>query len=389
MEKTFEYRIYPNASQCEVIARTAGCCRFVYNRALALHEEAYRTMGEVPSIYDVKAMIPKWKKDPETEWLKEADSMALQSAVLDLGKAYNNFFRKPGAVSCPKFKKKGYRLSYRTNNVEILDTKHVKLPKLGAVRARISRPIEGRILSATVKRVPSGKYFVAVCCTDVEMEAYPDNRRSLGIDLGLTDLCVFSDGTRITNPKNLHKAEKQLVRAQRRLSRKVGARKGEKKSQNYEKQRLKVARVHESVANRRKDALHKLSSMLIRENQAVCAENLHVKDMIRNRKLARSIADASWAELCRQLTYKAAWHGREFVQMDSWFPSSQLCSACDYQNEAVRDLSVRIWDCPQCGTRHDRDINAAANIEKKGRMMLGWDTPEANACGVGVSPSFA
>lgn len=377
MEKTFEYRIYPNASQALLIAKTAGCCRFVYNRALAIRRDAYDQTGRMPSVYDVKAMLPKWKADPETEWLREADSMALQSAVLDLGRAFDNFFRDPAHVGYPKFKRKGSRLSYRTNKVEVEDGRHVKLPKLGVVRARISRPVEGRVLSATVKRTPSGKFFVSICCADVPEGAYPESANAVGIDLGLTDLAVLSDGARIANPRNLKAAEKRLAREQKRLSRKKGAKKGEAKSRNFEKQRLKVARCHEAVANRRKDALHKLSSMLIRENQAVCAESLNVRGMLRNRKLAKHIADASWSELCRQLEYKAAWHGREFVQIDTWFPSSQTCSACGERNEAVRDLSVRKWACPHCGTHHDRDLNAAANILAKGMHLLGRDTPEA------------
>ena len=374
MEKTFEYRIYPNACQRQSIAQTFGCCRFVYNRALGIRMEAYEYGNKVPSIYDLKKLIPLWKKDEETAWLKEADSIALQSSILDLGKAFDNFFRTPGKVGFPKFQAKRGRQSYRTQNiggkaVQVLDNKHVKLPKLGVVKARISRPVEGRIMSATVKLTSSGKYFVCLACTDCIEAPLPQTENMVGIDLGSRKLVTTSDGVVFENPKLYIQAEKKLAREQRKLSRKVGARKGEKASNNYRKQQRKVARIHEKVANKRKDCAHKLTTRLIIENQVIVAESLRVKNMMRNHKLAKTIADASWGEICRQLAYKAEWHGRTFVQVDTWYPSSQICHVCATQDPKTKDLREH-WTCEECGAQHDRDVNAAINILNEGLKTL-------------------
>ena len=387
MEKTFEYRIYPNAFQRQIIAQTFGCSRWVYNHALGIRKVAYENQEKVPSINDCIKAIPKLKQDPETKWLKEADSMALQQSLRDLDKAYKNFFRNPGKVGFPKFKSKhNNRKSYRTNNVQIIGGKHVKLPKLGAVKARISRPIEGRILSATIKQVPSGKYFVTICCTDCIEAPLPNISAVVGIDLGSRKLITTSTGDIIDNPKYYRSAMKKLAREQRCLSRKRGARKGEKASNNYQKQKRCVAQVHEKIANQRRDFFHKLTTKLINENQVICAETLRVKNMVRNRKLAMTITDASWSEICRQLQYKAKWHGRTFVQVDAFFPSSQICHVCGEREPAVKDLREH-WECKHCGIHHDRDTNAAKNILAEGLKTIGWDTPESSACGESVRPT--
>lgn len=364
MEKTFEYRIYPNAKQQELLQKTFGCCRYVYNRVLSARQEEYRASKKPKGINSYITQIPIWKKTC-APWLSEVDSMALQQSLRDLDKAYKNFFRSPGKVGFPKFKSKSNRRqSYRTNKIEVVDARHVRLPKLGAVRARISRPVEGRVLSATVKQVPSGKYFVTVCCTDVPSpEVPPGSVEVLGIDAGVRDIATCSDGRHINNPRSLSKNERKLTREQRRLSRK------QKGSKNYERQRVKVACVHERIANQRKDVLHKFTTNAVRESQAIAVEDLNVRGMQANHHLAKAISDAGMSEMIRQLEYKCAWYGRAFVKVGRFYPSSKTCSACGHVLTEL-PLSVREWACPACGERHDRDLNAAANIACEGRRLL-------------------
>ena len=363
MELSYEYRIYPNASQRESIARTFGCCRFVYNRALAIRKDAYDACGAVPTIFQIDKMLPKWKADSETAWLKDADSMALQQSLRDLGKAYGNFFRAPGKVGFPRFKSKRARQSYRTNKAEVIGPRHVKLPKLGVVKARVSRMPEGRILSATVKQVPSGKYFVSLCCTGVPMACPAPEGTAVGVDVGIESLMTLSDGTKVENPKATGKLERKLAREQRRLSRK------KKGSSNRERQRVRVARAQEKAANVRKDAIHKATTKLASENQAVCLEDLNVKGMLRNRRLSKAVADASFSEIARQLEYKCAMRGGTVARVGRFYPSSKACSACGHVLEEL-PLSARNWRCPVCGAEHDRDVNAAVNIAREGVRIL-------------------
>ena len=364
METTFEYRIYPTCEQAALIERTFGCCRWVYNRVLSQREEERGAGRGLKGMNAYITQIPRWKKE-EAPWLAEVDSMALQQALRNLDAAYRNFFRKPGRVGFPKFKsKRAGRQSYRTNVAQVVDDRHVKLPKLGIVKARVSRPTEGRVLSATVKRVPSGKYFVTFCCTDVPAPDAPvADRGMLGIDAGVHDIATRSDGVALANPRNLEKAERKLAREQRRLSRK------QKGSANRKKQRAKVARVHEKVANRRKDALHKFTTAAVRESQGIAVEDLNVSGMMRNRRLARAVSDASMSELLRQLEYKCARLGRDFVKVGRFYPSSKTCSECGHVLEEL-PLSARAWTCPVCGASHDRDVNAARNILAEGLRLL-------------------
>jgi putative transposase len=281
----------------------------------------------------------------------------------DLNKAYQNFFRAPSKIGYPKYKKKTHEQSYRTTKVEVIDSNHIKLPKVGVVRTKASRELEGRPLSATVKLKPSGKYFVVICCTDVETVTFPKEDSAVDVDLGLISTVTTSDGHKIKPIKTTREHEKKLAREQKRLSRK------KKGSSNWNKQRIKVARVHERTANSRRDYLNKMTTTLVRENQTICVESLKVKNMMPNHRLAKSIADASFGGIVRQLEYKCEWYGRVFVRVSTWYPSSKLCNTCGHKEKDM-PLSVREWVCPKCGTIHDRDTNTARNILAEGLRVL-------------------
>ena len=370
MEKAYRFRLYPNAEQIGLIQRTLGCRRFVYNRFLARRIEVYESERKTLGYKACSAELTALKR--ELPWLREVDSTALQSALRDLDSAYQNFFRrvKQGDKKSgfPKFKSKRKReQAYRSkNNADTIfvDENHVRLPKLGLVHAVISRPVQGRILSATVSRMSSGKYFVSLCCADVEIEKPKPTGKSVGIDVGLKELVVTSDGMVYPNHKYLRQSERKLARVQRALSRKpIG-------SANWEKSRVQVARRHERIANQRLDALHKLTTDLIMRYDVISVEDLAVRNMVRNQKLAKSIHDAAWGELNRQLEYKAKWYDKLYISIDRFFPSSQICSACGLQNANLKDLRVRVWTCPACGVEHDRDINAARNILQEGLRQV-------------------
>lgn len=297
------------------------------------------------------------------------DSLALSNAQINLDKAYKNFFRDK-SVGFPKFKsKKNNHYSYTTNNhkttINIVDGKYIKLPKLKTlVRIKQHRqiPEDGKIKSATISKSPSGKYYISIL-VEQEIKELPKNDFAVGIDLGLTDFAITSDGIKYSNPKWLRKQENKIKKLQRDLSRK------KKGSKNRNKTRIKLAKSHEKIANQRKDFLHKLSSELINENQVICLEDLQVKNMLQNHKLAKAINEVSWYEFRRQLEYKAKWYGRTISFVDKYYPSSQICSNCG-NNTGKKPLDIREFDCPYCGKHHDRDINASINILNEGIKIL-------------------
>ena len=363
MLKTYEYRIYPNKEQGIIIAKHFGCTRFVYNKALALKIEAYAKGEKNLSKYDLTKKVKEWKDTEEFSWLKEVQAQSLQQAIFHLDSAFTKFFREKKGY--PKFKSKHiHKFSYSVpQNVRInFETNRVYIPKVGWVKTRIDRDFEGKIKTCTVKQVPSGKYFISILFEDgTELpNKFPiEESTTVGIDLGLKTFATLSNGSVYKRMRIIKQEEKQLTKLQRRHFRKVVG------SKNREKARVKVARQQERIANIRKDYLHKTSTSIVNENQVntICLETLNVSGMMKNHKLAKALADVSLYSFKQMLEYKAERLGKNILYIGQFEPSSQICHVCGYRNSETKDLKVREWTCPSCGTVHDRDLNASINIK--------------------------
>lgn len=362
MQKGIKFRIYPNREQQKLINQTLGCCRLIYNKGLAMRKEAYKN-GKKIGYSQTSAMLTELKKCEDFAFLKVADSIALQQSLRDLDRGFVNFFQKRAAH--PAFKSKhnchqSYRTVNQRDNIRIVG-RYIKLPKLGFVKIRQSMEV-GKINNVTIERTPTGKYF-AVLNVEFEPQPRPNNGGCIGIDVGIKEFYSDSNGNVVPNPKYLEKSMRKLIREQRKLSRK------QKGSNNRNKQRVKVALVHEKITNQRNDFLQKQSTMLIRENQTICIEELKIRNMMRNHKLAQHIGSVSWSKFFDMLAYKSVWYGNDVVKVPTMYPSSQTCSCCGYKNPLVKSLAVRVWECPDCHAVHNRDTNASINILNKGLQM--------------------
>lgn len=371
-QTAFKYRFYPTAKQEDLLRRTLGCARLVYNKALAARTEAWYGEQKRVGYNDTSKLLTGWKKQPELHFLKEVSSVALQQGLRHLQGAFSNFFA--GRAKYPNFKKKrnGGSAEFTKSAFKYVDGEVYLAKCAEALPIRWSRllPAGAEPSTITVKLSPAGRWTVSLL-VDVDIEPLPTSPNEVGIDLGITSLMALSTGEKVTNPKGFKAKLKKLRKAHKALSRKV------KGSSNRHKARMRVARVHAEIADARKDNLHKLTTRLVRDNQTIAVEDLAVNNMVKNRKLSQAISDASWGELVRQLEYKCDWYGRTLVKIDRWFPSSKHCNQCHSTVDKL-PLSIREWNCPSCNVRHDRDINAAINVLAAGLAVL--------ACGAGVRP---
>ncbi|WP_249322100.1 transposase [Halomonas sp. PGE1] len=391
MLKATKIRIYPTTEQAVFLNRQFGAVRFVYNTGLRIMSHRYQRHGQSLSAkHDIKKLLPVAKTSRKYGWLKEADSIALQQACMNLDHAFQRFFDPKQKSGYPRFKsKRGKQTSYHCVGVKAGDD-WIKVPKLGPIKARMHRKVEGRLKSITLTRTVTGKHYASLLF-DTEQAAPAllkdvDTTKVVGLDMGLSHLAIDSTGRKIANPRFLKQAQKNLKRKQQALSR------TKKGSANRAEARLLVAKAHERVANARHDFQHKLSRQIVDDNQAVIVETLKVGNMMKNRRLAKHIGDASWYALITKLDYKAKEQGKHLVKIDPWFASSKTCHVCQHKRDAM-PLNVRSWECPACHTQHDRDINAALNIKQQGIIQLKAEGLSVSAHGglrkSGTSPAAA
>ncbi len=367
MLKAYKYRLYPNNEQKVQLAKTLGSCRFVYNYYLAKKIELYEIEQKSMSKIDCNNHCNQQLKN-EFVWLKEIDKFALTNAIYDLDYAYQKFFKEHAGF--PKFKSKhnhnySYTTNFTNNNIEVDFNGRIKLPRLKWVKCKTHREFAGKIKSATISQVPSGKYFVAVLVEQLEASPLLQNDKVYAFDLGLKEFLIDTNGNHIERPKALYKHEEKLKKLQRQLCKMT------RHSKNYKKQTKKIAKLHEKISNIRNDFSNKLSTQIINENQVIISEDLQISNMIKNHNLAKSIADVGWSDFMRKLSYKAKWYGRTYHKINTWYASSQTCSDCGTVNKKVKLLTVREWICEECGVTHQRDENAARNIHNQGLRELG------------------
>ncbi len=364
VQKAFKYRFFPTDEQAAQLTQTFGCARYVYNRALEYRSAAWRQEKRSVGYHDTALKLTEWKREPERAFLVEVSSVVLQQSLRNLDDAFTNFFEK--RAQYPKFKSRRHRQSarYTTNAFTLRDGRITLAKQNEPLKVSWSRPLpnNAKLLSLTVSRDTSKRYFVSIL-VETELKPLRKTKAEVGIDVGIKTLATTSDGEKIENPRPLVRRERRLRIFQRRLSRKA------KDSNNRKKARSEVARLHAGISDTRRDTLQKLTTRIIRENQAIFVEGLNVAGMTRNHNLAKHIVDAAFGEIFRELEYKAGWYGRTYLALDTFFPSSKLCSLCGYLLDEL-PLSVREWDCPRCGAHHDRDINAAVNIKLVGQYLL-------------------
>jgi len=375
-KRAYQYRVYPTDEQKHLLARTFGCARFVYNWALRLRTDAYYKENKRIGYHETSALLTQLKQQEEYAWLTEVSSVPTQQALRHLDKAFRNFFE--GRAKYPMFKKRRNQQSaeYTTSAFKWDGTSLTLAKMTEPLDIRWSRPLPdgAKPGTVTVTKDCADRYFVSILVEE-DIKQLDLVEQSVGADLGLKEFVILSTGEVVGNPKFFHKDEKQLAKAQRRHAKK---RKG---SKNRAKARVKVAKIHARIADRRRDFLHQLSTRLIRENQTICIESLAVKNMVKNHSLAKAISDVGWSEFVSQLEYKAAWYGRTLVKIDKWYPSSKRCFDCGHVLDSL-SLDIRVWTCPECGVVHDRDLNAARNIHAVGLTVF-------EACGEAVRPGRA
>ena len=371
MEYTYRFRIYPNEAQINKIQQTFGCCRYVYNYYLSLRNKEWEDSKRTMNYYDCSADLTKLKHTEECKWLNDVDSNALQTSIRDLDTAFKNFFRgikKKQYVGYPIFKKKkAFPQSYRTcrtkDNIAKVGNK-LKLPKVGLVKCKFSKEMKGNIVFATVIQNRVGQYYVSLYCKNVPQRTVLKTGNICGIDLGVKNLAILSDGKIINNIHSFNSSEEKLILLKRKL---IGKTKG---SRRYDEISNKIAKLHMHIANKRADYIHKNTTWIMTNYDTICIENLDVKGMLESKKYSKNIADASFAEFHRQLEYKSKYFGKKLIVIDRYYPSSRICSVCGYKNDKLKDTKIREWDCPSCRSHHDRDLNAAINILNRGLSII-------------------